>query len=350
MFKLPDDVWDWLKAEWFSADTLLSFDWYNPLFLYLLPVVPLLYLIRWLFAARIRKRLDIALFEGKSVTDWSSKLRYLPGIAFAVFLMLVLVALARPQRTNEQVEQSTEGIDIMLVLDISGSMRLQDFKPNRLEAAKEVAENFINGRFQDRIGAVVFAGDAYSLSPLTTDYDLLLSNIRTINFNMIANDGTAIGNALAVATNRMRESKAKSKVCILLSDGENTAGQLDPALAARLAHAYGIKIYTIGIGKDGRVPYEVDEIGGTVYVETRLDESNLREIAAIGEGQFFRATNADALKEIFRNINRYEKAEIKETRFRDTKDYYQVYLKWAVIFLLLWLLMKSTFLTNAMED
>ncbi|MEJ8801894.1 VWA domain-containing protein [Pontibacter sp. H249] len=349
MRRLPDDFWDWLDLQWFSYSTLRSFDWVYPVVLYALPVVFVLFLLRWLFSLNNKSKLDMALFSGKVKWQWTSMLRFVPTLVFMLFMMLILVALARPQRVNEQIEQSAAGIDIVLALDVSGSMELTDIKPNRLAAAKEVALEFINGRVQDRIGMVVFAGDAYSLAPLTTDYDLLRQSINSVGFKMIPNDGTAIGSALAVAINRMRDSESKSKVIILVSDGENTAGSLDPALAAQLAYAYGIKLYTIGIGKDGQVAYE-DENGQIIYVDTKLDESSLRQIAQIGEGTFFRADSKDALQVIFQNINRLEKTEITEKRFRDTKDYYQVYLKWALLLLLIWMLLKNTFITNVLED
>jgi Ca-activated chloride channel family protein len=167
---------------------------------------------------------------------------------------------------------------------------------------------------------------------------------------MIPNDGTAIGNALAVAVNRMRESATKSRVCILISDGENTGGQIDPTTAAKLAYGFDIKIYTIGIGKDGLVPYETNENGKISYIQTRLDETNLREIAQTAQGNFFRAADKNTLQQIFRRINRLEKAQIKESRFRDTKDFYQVYLNWAILFFLVWLFLKNTFLANSLED
>ncbi len=343
-------MFDWLSLEWFSLGTLRSFDWVYPLVLYALPLVPLLYLLKSLLRLKSRSRLDMAMFEGTVRWQWSSLLRFVPRVVFTLFVMLVLVALARPQRINEQVEQSSEGIDIVLVLDVSGSMGLQDMKPNRLEVAKETAIGFIDGRISDRIGLVVFAGDAYSLAPLTTDYELLRESIRSIELGMIANDGTAIGSALAVAINRMRDSNAKSKVAILISDGENTAGSLDPNMAARLAFAHDIKVYTIGIGKDGLVPYDVDADGKTLLVETQLDEKSMREIAAVGEGQFFRADTRDNLQEVFEYINQYEKTEVREKRFRDTYDYYQVYLKWALLLLLVWMLLKNTFVTNVLED
>jgi len=197
---------------------------------------------------------------------------------------------------------------------------------------------------------VIFSGEAYSLAPLTLDYDLLEKYIEDINFEMIENRGTAIGSALAVGTNRMRESNSKSKVLILLSDGDNTAGNIDPITAAELAHAYGIKIYTIAIGKEGRVPFGTDFFGRTRYVENTLDETNLRKIAEIGEGEFFRVSDNQALENVFELIDTYEKAEIKETRFRDTTDFYVVYLRWALALLLLWMALKSTFMANVLQD
>jgi Ca-activated chloride channel homolog len=350
MLKISDDMLDWLSLEWFSLSTLRSFDWVYPLVLYTLPVIPLLFLVKGLLRFRSRNKLDMAMFSGTVKWQWSSLLRFVPDIVYILFIMLVLVALARPQRINEQIEQTAEGIDIVLVLDVSGSMELQDIKPSRLEAAKEVAINFIDGRVADRIGLVVFAGDAYSLAPLTTDYQLLRESIRSIENGMIPNDGTAIGSALAVAINRMRDSPAKTKVAILISDGENTAGSLDPMMTARLAFAHQIKVYTIGIGKDGLVPYDVDADGKTLLIETQLDEKSLREIAQTGDGRFFRADTRDGLQDIFQRIDLYEKTEITEKRFRDARDYYQVYLKWALLLLVAWMFLKNTFMTNVLED
>lgn len=347
---LPEETYNWLHIDWFTYHTFERYDWQNPLFLYLLPAIPLLFGFRWLLFVRFRKKLDFAMFEGQARWHWSSLLRYVPGLVFSGFMALVLIALARPQKTDERVDLYTEGIDVMLILDTSGSMSLSDFKPNRLETAKEMAIRFINGRFQDRIGVVVFAGDAYSLVPLTTDYELLRESIKGIHLDMVPNDGTAIGSALGVAINRMRSSPAASKVGILISDGENTAGSLAPSLSAQLAHAYGIKLYTIGIGKDGRVPLETNEQGQIRYVDTRLDERTLREIAQTGQGQFFRATTEGALEAVFEQIDELEKVEIIESRYRDTKDYYQIYLKWAVAFFLFWLALKNSFFTNALED
>jgi Ca-activated chloride channel family protein len=312
--------------------------------------VPFLFTGRWILRYYFNQKLPVAVSQKDLHSSPLNLLRLIPEILLMLVLMLVLTALARPQKTNEKVEQWTEGIDIMVALDISQSMQIEDFQPNRLEAAKKVALDFIQGRIQDRIGIVVFSGDAFSLSPLTTDYDLLRSYINEINFEMIENRGTAIGSAMAVVTNRMRESESKSKVCILLSDGDNTAGNIDPITAAELASAYGIKIYTIVVGKEGLVPYGKDFFGRPNMIENTVDESTLRKMAAVGGGEFFRATDNQALRQVFAKIDQYEKAEIKETRFKDTSDYYFIYLQWAVSFFLLWLLLKSTFISNVLQD
>lgn len=346
-------LWEQLLAPILDSvryATLASYTWEQPRLLLLLPLVPLLFVGRWLLAQRRRSRLGVAFVRGQIPRDWSTLLRFLPDLVLALSLAFGLLALARPQRTDERVVQTGEGIDILLVLDVSGSMELQDLRPNRLEAAKRVAREFIDGRHGDRIGLVVFAGDAYSLAPLTTDYDLLRDNLQGLRLGMIPNDGTAIGTALGVATNRLRDSHSPTKVCILLSDGENTAGSLDPLTAAQLAHAYGLKLYTIGLGQDGIVPYGKDEAGQPRFVETRLDETTMRQLAQAGEGQFFRATDNAGLRQVFGRIDQYEKSEIKQTRYRNTRDYYRIYLFWCVGLWLVWLGLKNTFLTNALED
>jgi len=350
MSDLPNGLWDWLSLAWFLPKTLKSFQWEKVYFLYFIPALPLLYIVKWLLHFTFRQKLEIALIEKDAESDNIASLRHLVSVVMLIFLALILTALARPQHTDEQVEQWAEGIDIMLALDISESMQIEDFQPNRLAAAKKVALEFIGGRIQDRIGVVVFAGDAYSLAPLTTDYGLLKNYVESIDFQMIQSRGTAIGSALAVAINRMRESESKSKVIILLSDGDNTAGNIDPKTSAELAYAYGIKLYTIGVGREGEVPFGTDIYGNTRYIQNSMNETTLKEIAKIGEGQYFRATNNQTLAQVFKRIDQYEKVEIKETRFKDTKDYYRVYLIWALIFLIIWLFLKNTFIANALED
>ena len=341
----------WYTPEWFTPSTLGAFAWANGYFIYGVIAMPVVFIIRWLIRYFSAQRLHVALPQKEIKTsplNWI--LIAIPEVLLMLAGMLFFVAMARPQKTNEKVEQFTEGIDIMLALDISQSMMIEDFKPNRLEAAKKVATKFIEGRVQDRIGLVVFSGDAFSLAPLTTDYELLKSYIREINFEIIENKGTAIGSALAVATNRMRESTTKSKVCILLSDGENTAGNIDPITAAKLGAAYDIKIYTIVVGKEGLVPYGKDFFGRPQMIENTIDETTMRRIAKIGNGEFYRVTNNKALSEVFQRIDKYEKAEIKETRFKDTTDYYFIYLSWGTLLFLCWLFTKSTFLTNVLQD
>jgi Ca-activated chloride channel family protein len=307
----------WYSLGWFNWSTLQSFSWENRIFLYLAAITPLLFLVRWLLRHRFNQKLPIAVTRKELKASPFNLVRFIPEFLLMIAFSLIMLALARPQRTNEKVEQYTEGIDIMIGLDISRSMEIADLQPNRLEAAKEVALNFINGRRQDRIGMVVFSGDAFSLSPLTTDYDLLRAYIREIDFDMIQNSGTAIGSAMAVITNRMRESEAKSKVCIILSDGDNNAGNIDPITAAELGAAFGI---------------------------------TLKRMAQIGRGEFFRATDNAALKSVFEKIDEYEKAEIKQTNYKDTTDFYYVYLSWAIGLFLLWLLLKSTFISNVLQD
>ncbi|MEX2594458.1 MAG: VWA domain-containing protein [Anditalea sp.] len=345
-----NDINEFISWNWFTPETFRSFEWENLWALHLLWLVPLIMLLRKFIKLLKNPVLELSIPKMVSKSTSWTYLRLIPTLFFLLSLWMVVIALARPQRSNEKVEQYTEGIDIMLVLDISESMDLQDFEPNRLEAAKETAIQFINGRFGDRIGMVIFAGEAYSLSPLTTDYELLTNLIEDINFDMMDAKGTAIGSALAAATNRMRESKAKSKVMVLISDGDNNAGNVDPIFAAELATAMEIKIYTIAVGKDGMVPYGTDFFGRPQMIESYLNEATLRDIARIGNAEFFRASDDQALENIFAQIDQLEKAEIIETRYRETLDYYRVYLFWGILFLLAWLGLKSTFVNNFLID
>jgi Ca-activated chloride channel family protein len=329
--------------------TLASYQWLQPRLLLLIGAVPLLFFLRRVLARR-RARVSVAFAPGPVRRDWTAVLRFVPDVVLGLALSFGIVALARPQRTDERVEQSGRGIDIVLALDVSGSMEIQDLRPNRLESAKRIAADFLKSRVGDRLALIAFAGEAYSLAPLTTDYNLLREDLASLRIGLIQDDGTAIGTALGVATNRLRESTARSRVVILLSDGENNAGSLDPMLAAQLAHAFGIRIYTIGLGKDGFVPYGQDSLGHVRYVETRLDETTMRQLAAAAEGRFFRATDTAGLREVFNQINRLEKSEIKQLRFRNTKDFYRPYLWLSIALWLVWLLLKGTFLSNPLED
>jgi Ca-activated chloride channel homolog len=329
-------MWDWFSTDWLSWQTLRSFVWAERLYLYGIIGVPLLFGLRWLFYNRGQQKLGLSLTKPQLQTNWISYLRFIPPIMFSLGITCVLLSLARPQRVRESKEQFSEGIDIMLAMDISESMLATDLSPNRLDAAKNVAHEFVKGRFQDRIGLVVFAGESFSVCPLTTDYEMLNQYLNEINSNLIKTTGTAIGSALATCINRLREVPGKSKVAILLSDGDNTAGILDPLTATDLAKSFGIKVYTIAIGKD--------EQSG------KIDEKTLREIAKEGNGQFFRATDNQTLKTIFEQINRFEKVKVKDNIYRDVEDFYYIYLNWAVVFLLLAFFFKNTFIGNILED
>lgn len=344
------EAWDWFSLHWFSPETFAGYTWENKSFLLLIGLIPLFFLLKWILNSGKGRKLPVALPEKELKWRPETLLRHIPSILLALVFALLIVALARPQQTTEQVDQWTEGIDIMLVIDISESMEGMDFRPNRLEAAKNVAFDFVNGRFRDRIGLVIFSGEAFSLCPLTTDYNLLTSLISEINYKQIQANGTAIGSAIAVATNRMRESESKSKVMIVLSDGENNAGNIDPITAAEIAKTFNVKLYTIAIGREGRVPYPGGMFGQARYYDNMLDETTLRRIADIGGGRFFRASDNRTLEEVFRLIDEYEKSEIKETRYTDTIDFYYFYLMWALVFFLLWLFLKSTFIANALQD
>lgn len=347
---MKEQLAEFFSWSWFLPETFQTYDWENLWILNLIWIIPLFMLVRKFVKFLKNPVLELSLPKKISRNNPWTYLRLIPTGFFFVTLILVVVALGRPQRSNERVEQYTEGIDIILVMDISESMDLQDFKPNRLESSKQTAIDFINGRFGDRIGMVVFAGEAYSLAPLTNDYELLTDLIKDISFSMMEAKGTAIGSAIASATNRMKDAESASKVLILLSDGESNAGNVDPLFAAQLASALDIKIYTIAVGKDGLVPYGTDFFGRPQMVESYLDETTLREIAKIGNGQFFRAADGGTLQTIFDQINQLEKTEILENRYKETADYYRIYLFWAMVFFFLWMMSKSSFLNNFLLD
>lgn len=246
-------------------------------------------------------------------------------------LALIIVALARPQSGHTEEEVTTEGIDIVLSLDISGSMLAEDFKPrNRVEAAKLVAEQFITGRRSDRIGMVVFSARSFTQCPLTLDYGVLINFLKKVEVGMIKEDGTAIGLGLATAVDRLRNSKAKSKVIILLTDGRNNAGEIDPLTAARVAQAFNVRIYTVGVGTRGEAMYPVqDPFFGKRYVRmpVDIDEETLTQIADLTDGQYFRATDRQSLEKIFAEIDKLEKTKIEVKQFT---RYRELFVGWLV--------------------
>ena len=256
-------------------------------------------------------------------------LRHLPFALRAAAFALLVVALARPQDVEQNVRTNTEGIDIMLAIDVSGSMLARDFKPDRITAAKEVAGSFIAHRYGDRIGLVAFAGEAFTQSPLTTDQSTLQTLLARIRSGLIE-DGTAIGNGLATAINRLRESEAKSKVIILLTDGVNNRGEIAPLTAAEIAKAQGIRVYTIGVGTEGMAPYPaIDMFGNITFVNQKveIDEKTLTAISDMTGGKYFRATDKAKLKAIYDEINQLEKSKVEVT---EHVSYHELYLAWVL--------------------
>ncbi len=341
----------WYHPSWLNPWHLVQeFEFQNAGWFWGLTAIPLLFVLRWFMQYRFNQKLAVAQPKKQLQGSAVAYLRFLPDMVLILVLALLVIALARPQKSDEKVEQWTEGIDIMLAIDVSLSMKMMDLEPDRLQATKEVATSFINGRFQDRIGLTIFSGEAFTLSPLTTDYDLLSALIEDeIDFDKIQAQGTAIGSAIGVVTLRMEESNAKSKVGIILSDGDNNAGNIDPITAAKIAADEDIKLYTIAVGKNGQVPYR-DEYGRINMTDSQLNEATLREIAKIGNGKFYRVTDNETLNKVFREIDAFEKVEIKENRYTRNLDFYHIYLRWAMCFLLLWLLLKSSFISNVLQD
>jgi Ca-activated chloride channel family protein len=295
----------------------------HPLFLLLLLLLPL---AGWFSLRKGRRRsvafssVDLLLGAGLEAPPWK---RYGALALRMAVLSLVIVGFARPQTGRSKHTEYAEGIDIMLVLDTSGSMQAQDFEPkNRLFVAKEVVKEFISKRSQDRIGLVVFAADAITQCPLTLDYALLGKLVDTVDFGML-DDGTAIGVALATACNRLRKSEAKSRVVILLTDGQNNAGMVDPTTAARVAASLGIKVYTVGVGTRGRAPMPIDDpVFGRrlVSVEVDIDEPTLRRIAELTDGHYFRATDREELVEIYNRIDQMEKSKVESETYVEYTD------------------------------
>ena len=269
---------------------------------------------------------------------WRYYLRHVPFILRTAALTLIIVALARPQSVEHNSKTNTEGIDIVLAVDASTSMLARDFNPDRLSVAKEVGAEFIADRTGDRIGIVVFAGESFTQSPLTTDQSSLQTMIGRIRSGIIE-DGTAIGNGLATSINRLRESDAKSKIVILLTDGVNNRGEISPLTAAQIAKEMGIKVYTIGIGKQGTAPFPLfDERGREVDVvnmKVEIDEKTLRQIAELTGGEYFRATNKQTLEAVYEQINTLEKSKVEIENYTIRHEEFLAFVLWALAALLL---------------
>ena len=274
--------------------------------------------------------------------------RHLPMVLRCVVVVLVAVALARPQTSEQMTKTTVEGVDIVLSLDVSGTMLAADFEPDRLAAAKDVAAQFIADRPNDRIGLVVFAGESYTQSPLTTDKAALQTLLAQVQFGVVE-DGTAIGMGLATAVNRLRESSAKSKVVILLTDGINNAGQIAPLTAAEIAAEYGIRVYTIGVGRKGYAPYPYyDAWGNRRYRQqlVEIDEQILTDIAAKTGGEYFRATDKRSLKSVYDRINELEKSKIETDNYTNYTEHFATWLLWAIVLLVVEFLVRRLWLNK----
>jgi len=285
-------------------------------------------------------------FENLEERPGSSRvwMRHLLAVLRMAVVALIILVLARPQSSNQWEQVSTEGIDIVLCMDVSGSMRAMDFRPNRLEASKNVGIEFVNAREDDRFGLVVFAGESFTQCPMTTDRAVVVNFLKEIDFGVIE-DGTAIGMGLATAVNRIRESKAKSKVIILLTDGVNNRGDVGPVTAAEIAAGMGIRVYTIGVGSKGTAPIPVQDMFGrtvTRDMPVEIDEDVLKKIAEVTGGTYFRATDNNKLREIYQEIDQLEKTRLDVKHFNKKKEEYFPFLLAAMLILLLEILLRYT--------
>ena len=317
---------------------------------YFLSLLLLIPMIGW-YVWKLRKSqasMQVSSSQGfdKAPVSYKIYLRHLPFVLRMVAFSLLVVALARPQSTNSWQNSTTEGIDIMMSLDISSSMLALDLKPDRLQAAKEVAASFISGRPTDNIGLVVFAGESFTQCPLTTDHAVLLNLLKDVECGMIE-DGTAIGHGLATAVSRLKDSQAKSKVIILLTDGTNNRGEIAPVTAAEIAKSFGLRVYTIAVGTKGEAltpdPYRP---GRYITQQVEIDEKTLTQIAQITGGQYFRATDNKTLQGIYAEIDQLEKTKISVQTYNKKTEEFAIYAILALLFLLLELLLRYTLLRN----
>ena len=323
-----------------------NFIFINTEFFFLL-FIPIALLI-WYFFKSKKNSSEIVFSDLHSLEKTKTiknKLIHLTYLFKICALILLIIALARPQLSTNWEESITEGIDIILSMDISGSMLAEDLKPNRLEASKEVAMDFISKRANDRVGLVIFSGESFTQCPLTTDHNVLINLFKDVKSGMVE-DGTAIGMGLATAVNRLKESDAISKVIILLTDGVNNKGVVAPFTAAEIAKKFGIRVYTIGVGTEGYAPYPFQTPFGIQYqdVEVQIDEETLQNIATVTDGKYFRATNNSKLKEIYKDIDKLEKSKIEVTEFHKRSEEFNKFAIPALLLLVLGFILEKTYL------
>ena len=317
----------------------------NPEFLWLLILLPVIAYMLYKFKFVRLNNFKFSNLESFDSKTLKSKLYPLINIFRIITLLLVIVALARPQEiSNSTRTKTSSGIDIVIAVDISSSMLAQDLKPNRLEALKTVASQFINDRINDRIGLVIYAGESYTKTPVTSDKGVVIKSLSDITFDGLIEDGTAIGMGLATSVNRLKESKAKSKVIILLTDGVNNSGFIDPSTAADLAANFEIKTYTIGLGTNGnaRAPVALNPNGSFRFGITKveIDEELLKNVANKTGGLYFRATDNKKLEEIYNEINKLEKTEVEEIKYSDSEEKYRLLIVAAIGLIFVELILK----------
>ena len=320
-------------------------------FLLLLLLIPYLF---WYFMYRKKSEPTMLMSDTYAYRyapkSWRMRLLNLPLLLRLATFVLLVIVLARPQTHNSWDERTTEGIDIMLAMDVSTSMLAEDLKPNRMEAAKSVAAEFISDRPNDNIGLTIFAGEAFTQCPMTTDHASLLNLLQGVRTDITAtglmSDGTAVGMGLANAVSRLKNSKAKSKVVILLTDGSNNMGDLSPMTSAQIAKSLGIRVYTIGVGTNKAAPYPMRVAGGVQYVNipVEIDTKTLSDIAAATEGNFYRATNNNELKQIYKDIDKLEKSKMSVTKFSKRYEAFLPFALAAFVLLLLEILLRTTLL------
>ncbi|MCX6151882.1 MAG: VWA domain-containing protein [Ignavibacteriales bacterium] len=316
------------------TDTHFAYSW----MFYFLLLLPLLAF--WYWKTGRNKSTSVTFSSLKILKGFPptlrERLRHLIFVLRLLALAFLIVAMARPQSFSSGENIYTEGIDIAMLLDISSSMLAEDFHPNRIGAAKNVIDDFIQGRVSDKIGLVIFARESFTQCPLTIDYPVLRGLLKDIKSGMIE-DGTAIGNAIANGVNRLKDSKAKSKVIILLTDGVNNAGEVDPLTAAQIAKTFGIRVYAIGVGTIGEAPYPFQTPYGIRYqmVPVEIDEGVLKQIASITNGKYFRATNNKKLEDIYKEIDKMEKTKVEITSYRNAKELFYGWLGAGIFFLFL---------------
>ena len=320
----------------------------NKQFFWLLLLVPLA-LLWYIFKYKKQTaELRVSTIKGFKLTNsWLPKARHLMFVLRMIALVLMIIAMARPRTVDiSSKTKTTRGIDIVIAIDVSASMLAKDLSPNRLEALKVVAADFIKGRPNDRIGIVEYAGESYTKTPITSDKAIVLRSLNDVKYNTIIDGGTAIGMGLGTSVNRLKDSKAKSKVIILLTDGVNNSGQIDPKTASNLAVEYGIKVYTIGLGSNGMAlsPIGILPNGSFQYgrVQVEIDEALLKDIAKVTGGKYFRATNNKKLEEIYDEINKFEKTDVEEFKFYNYEEKYRPLLLLALGLLFLEFLMRAT--------